>query len=324
MIFGHACKVKSKGATCIDAQTYEHFKDVVDCEEFLNGIQRASAQLHAQEDGVERTMYQEEFTLPLSRNIFGLLTIPVYVNHMKYRFIIDTGAQISGVKEQVVKTLGLRKTKGKVTIGSIGGTQKEMPGVVMESFQFGALEYRNRTMIELADSDFSMRFGNIDLLSFDGILGWDILSQMDFELDDIKKEFKVLKNRLKVPNPNMLKGSFPCFIVKLPNGNSALYGFDSGSKMSWIGEDAIQLHNYRSSKEVNSVGFGVHGMEKLQLKVIEHCTLLLDKAKIDLYQTMSGRTKLFPSFNFDGVLGNEICKGRRMRIINSAQMVLIA
>ena len=69
--------------------------------------------------------YQREFSIPLSRNIFGLFTIPVYINHVKAVFVVDTGAQISGVKSDKIAQLKLKKTGGSLQIGSIGGTQRD-------------------------------------------------------------------------------------------------------------------------------------------------------------------------------------------------------
>ena len=106
-----------------------------------------------------------------------------------------------------------------------------------------------------------LKFGNIDLFTFDGILGWDILSTIDFELDDIAKQMKVLKNRFRFDHPNMIMGSFPFFIVKTPDDKIGIFGFDSGSKISWIGEHAIEKFQYQIADEGTTFGFGVHGLE---------------------------------------------------------------
>lgn len=324
MLIGHSCKVRSKKAVRIEKEMYEHYQDVVDSDAFHHALDSAKQQLCDQQIKTEIMHYQKEFDLPLKRNMFGLYTIPIMVDHIPCRFIIDTGAQISGIREQLAQRLQLHPTKGSLSVGSITGTMKNMQGVHVDSLQMGALEYRNTSLVVLGYEDFSLRFGKIDLFTFDGIIGWDILSTLDFELDDIHKKFIVLENHLKITHPNMLKGSFPCFIMTHPEGTTSLYGFDSGSRVSWIGEDAIQKHDYKAEKETTSLGFGIHGMEKMHMKIVEHCTLYLDKARIDLYSTMSGKTDLFPGFTFDGVLGNEICKGRRLRLINSAGMVLLA
>lgn len=199
MILRHSCKVRSIKAQLVTKEYYDHFYDIVSCHEFFYAMSQAKQQLQGTMPGLETRCFQEEFTLPMKRNIFGLLTIPIQINGKKLTFIIDTGAQISGIKEYVGKKLQLKETQGSVTIGSIGGKQKSMKGVMADVLTLGALEYRSFPLIALHDSDFSLRFGSIDLFAFDGIIGWDILSQLDFELDDIKKQFKVLRTGLKYP-----------------------------------------------------------------------------------------------------------------------------
>lgn len=324
MLFGHSCKVKSKQAIHIDKNTYENYQKVTSCEDFLRAIQIAKEQLHASPYTMHPVQCSSPFQLPLRRNIFGLYVLPVYVNHTLLHFIIDTGAQISGIRENVAKQLQVAKTTGTISVGSIGGTQKELAGVCVDSFQLGGAVYEDVGMVLLGEDDFSLRIGKVDMFSFDGLLGWDILCGLDFEIDDIEKQFKVIKNQLCIPYPNMLQGGFPCFIVQHGDGKSGLFGFDSGSKVSWLGEQTMLEHRYTVSNEIKRHGFGVHGLETMHMRVVDACTLYLDKAEIKLYNTMSGRTNLFSSFAFDGVFGNEICAGRRIRLINSKGMVLIA
>ena len=71
------------------------------------------------------------------------------------------------------------------------------------------------------------------------------------------------------------------------------------------------------------MGVGVHGFEKLPMKIVEQLQVTLDRGAITLKDTMSGRCDLFNGFTFDGVFGNEIFKGRRIRLINSKQVVLL-
>lgn len=320
----HSCKVQSHPAAHVQPAEYEEQRKRVSLGLFPSALLKAQEQVMGKEHAWELRYYQREFSLPLSHNIFGLFTIPVYINHVRAVFVVDTGAQISGIKSEKIAQLKLKKTGGKLQIGSIGGTRRDMQGLVADSVQLGGLEVLNMAMIALDSSDFSLRFGNIDLFGFDGILGWDILHQLDFELDDVAKQFIVLKNRFRIPYLNMLKGSFPCFLVKRADQEISLFGFDSGSRVSWIGEQAIQEHALTVVHEGSAMGFGVHGLERMDLKIIKQWTLYLDKAEITLKDTMTGRVRLFDDFAFDGVFGNEIFRKRRIRILNSANMVLLA
>ncbi len=320
----HSCKVHSRSAVQVSAAEYDAQYKRVSSGLFSSALSKAQKQIMQKEHAWEKQLYQDEFTLPLSRNMFGLFTIPVYINHIRAVFVVDTGAQISGIKSERLAHFQMRKAPGSLQIGSIGGKMRDMQGLVADSMQMGALEIRNMAMIALDSSDFTLRFGNIDLFGFDGILGWDILHQLDFEMDDIAKQFLVVKNRFRLPYPNMIKGGFPCILAKRPDGGISLFGFDSGSRVSWIGESAVREHALQIVHEGSAMGFGVHGLEKMDLKIVKEWTLFVDKAEITLKDTMTGRVDLFDHFTFDGVFGNEIFKRRRIRIINSAGMVLLA
>lgn len=321
----HKCKVKSHSPTRVLKEEYESHRVVVKNSNFYDAIQQARQRIMGQEYTHEQHPFQNEGKLPLTRNMFGLYTLSVYVNHVHCTFVLDTGAQISGIKMSKLEDVLIRKTNGTIKIGSIGGTNKEMQGLCADSFQLGEMEFSNLPMIALDTKNFSLKLGTIDVFRFDGILGWDILSHLDFEIDDIKKELMFVRNRFLITHPNMITGSFPCFIVNVQKGYpSALFGFDSGSKTSWIGETSIQTYDLQIAQESMVLGFGVHGLEKMQLKIVKDVTCYLDKAKISLKNTITGRTALFDNFSFQGVFGNEIFKGRRIRILNSVNMVLIA
>lgn len=324
MIPMHQCSTRSLTPCIISEDEYKKNQDMIVNSSFCHGIENGRRHIMDGMFQVEVNRFQEVFDLPMKRNLFGLYSICVYINHHPCTCIIDTGAQVSGIKAHKAKEFGIRNTNGHLNIGSIGGTQKELAGLCADEFQVGAISFRQLPMIALGENDFSLRFANKELLGFDGILGWDVLSQLDFELDDVAHVFKCVKNRFRFDHPNMIMGSFPVFLVRQQDHRIAVFGFDSGSKTSWIGKNAVEQFQYRTSGDVRGVGFGVHGMETMDVTMVSDVTYRLDRASIRLKQTMTGRTDIFPHFRFDGVFGNEIFHNRRIRLVNSCAMVLIA
>lgn len=319
----NSCKTTTTKQVLISKNIYEEMKEKISSNHFTMGLQFAQESITESIYKEDLRILQEEFTLPMKRNILGLLTIPVYVNHVLCHFILDTGAQISGIRTKCANKIGIHKVDGKLGIGSVGGSENVMPGCIAEQLQIGGLEYHQKPMIILNDDTMSLRLGTIDLLPFDGIVGWDILSTIDFEMDDIAKEFKVLKNRFQFPCQNIVPGSFPTFLCIDENYCLRIFGFDSGSKVSWISEEFINEKKLNVIYEGHATGFGVHGVEKLPIKIVDKVILNLDRANIVLKDTMSGRCNLFDGFQYDGVFGNQIFKGRRIRIVNSKNVVLL-
>ena len=307
----------------IDKATYDNLQNKILTPTFLNGCRQAQEAILQKSYMVDRRLFQESFSIPMKRNLFGLLAIPVEVNQISCTFLIDTGAQISGLRSTCVKKVEAIPATGRIGIGSIGGKEKALSGCIVKQLRMGALQYHHMPMVILDEKDFAMRFGNIDLMGFDGIIGWDVLSQLDFEMDDIAKQFKVVKNKFRFPCRNMIMGSFPVFLCQKKNQEIALFGFDSGSKVSWLSDQFIEKEQLQIICEGHAMGFGVHGFEKLPMKIVEQLQVTLDRGAITLKDTMSGRCDLFNGFTFDGVFGNEIFKGRRIRLINSKQVVLL-
>lgn len=85
----------------------------------------------------------------------------------------------------------------------------------------------------------------------------------------------------------------------------------------------MRKHGWEEEQEVKGLGFGVHGMESMQMKMFKNVEVYVDRAKIRLTHTISGPVDMFDRFTFDGVFGNEVFKGRRIRFVNSKSMILL-
>ena len=319
----HRCKIKTENRIFIQNEEYQRVEHAIANEIFRYGCKKAQEELLGQTYKEEVRVYQEEFSLPYKRNMFGLLIIPIYINHVKFNFLFDTGAQISGLRMQCFKKAQVKYSKEELSVGSIGGSQKALKGCIVDSLVFGGREYLHKPMILLDDDVFALRFGKMDLVNFDGIIGWDILSQLDFECDDVAQVIKVIKNKFKFPCQNMIKGSFPICLVKDDRGKVFVFGFDSGSKLSWINKKLIENEHLKVVCDGEAMGFGVHGKEKLAIKIVDRMDVQLDRGKISLFGVNTGKCDLFPHFEVDGVFGNEIFRNRRMRIVNSRNVILL-
>ena len=196
-------------------------------------------------------------------------------------------------------------------------------------FLVGRITYINAangedyTRIVLDQQQFSVRLLNVDLLRFDGILGWDLLRTMDFELDTIAGQMKVQKNRFRLDRPNLIPCSFPTLLLRETDGSVSLFGIDTGARQGWLGEGYIRRRGLQVLNSMRVVGFGVHGREEFETQIAKSVTLHLDRARITMEGCMSALVDILPDITYDGVLGNEVFAGRRIRFVNSAGMVLL-
>ncbi len=266
---------------------------------------------------------EAEFALSMRRNLFSLYEVDVRVNGRAMRFIIDTGAQISGIRAHAARALALPALKSGMEVGSVGSTREQRPAVRCDSLQLGGMCWENQPLIVLDQQQFSVRLLNVDLLRFDGILGWDLLRTMDFELDTIAGQMKVQKNRFRLDRPNLIPCSFPTLLLRETDGSVSLFGIDTGARQGWLGEGYIRRRGLQVLNSMRVVGFGVHGREEFETQIAKSVTLHLDRARITMEGCMSALVDILPDITYDGVLGNEVFAGRRIRFVNSAGMVLL-
>lgn len=208
-------------------------------------------------------------------------------------------------------------------VGSVGSTREQRPAVRCDSLQLGGMCWENQPLIVLDQQQFSVRLLNVDLLRFDGILGWDLLRTMDFELDTIAGQMKVQKNRFRLDRPNLIPCSFPTLLLRETDGSVSLFGIDTGARQGWLGEGYIRRRGLQVLNSMRVVGFGVHGREEFETQIAKSVTLHLDRARITMEGCMSALVDILPDITYDGVLGNEVFAGRRIRFVNSAGMVLL-
>ena len=271
---------------------------------------------------IERRFFMDEFQLPLKKNLFGLYLVKVELNgHMK-QFLLDTGAQISACNDQTIKDCSLTKTKGSMQIESFAGSAKLLGGVLVDTFRIGGLEIRNQPMVVSAFSDLNISLLGKSLTGIDGILGWDILSTLDFEIDDLNRTFNLIKVNEKIGNCNLIQSLFPTLILLDKNHDYALVGFDSGAKTSWINSKLIG-DSVNHVDEGEAFVLGVHGLESVHLSIGDQVRFKLFQANIHFENIMTGRTNVFKNFEFDAILGNELLRKRKIRFINSQCFVQI-
>lgn len=323
MLGFHYCKTKECEETCLDDAQSKQLRQKITDQLASHKEQSVHETLLKCKSNLTFHMDESSISIPLHRSISGLFLITVTIDTCDYRFVLDTGAQVSGISERLIQKHWPKKLPGTLSIGSIGGKMETMQGYLFPEISIASLTIHEMPMIALQSSLFQFQILSYEVSMFDGIIGWDILSHFDFEIDDIGKQWKLLNNRFSFPHPNMVKASFPVFIVKDAKGNVLPMGFDSGAKISWMDEKKLREYGYSISGEAVTLGMGVHGLEEIKIKQYAHMELYLYKAKIQLYTIPTGRTNVFPNVTLAGILGNEIFRNRRIRIVNSKEMVLL-
>ena len=78
----HRCKTRTCPPVFIDKATYDNLQNKILTPTFLNGCRQAQEAILQKSYMVDRRLFQESFSIPMKRNLFGLLAIPVEVNQI--------------------------------------------------------------------------------------------------------------------------------------------------------------------------------------------------------------------------------------------------
>ena len=125
-----------------------------------------------------------------------------------------------------------------------------------------------------------------------------------------------------LPNVRNLFGLYE--VRLLVNGQALRFIIDTGAKQSWLGSAYIERRDLPIVSEAKIIGFGVHGREELQTPIVDRLHVYADRADITLHGCISAFVEIFPGHPYDGIFGNEIFAGRRIRFVNSRNMLLLA
>lgn len=271
----------------------------------------------------EIIVHISSFTMRIKKTRLGLYTCSVKIQGKRLNFLIDTGAQMSTLFKQACDDILFLDETYPIHIGSIGGKENKSECRVVETMFFGMVEIKNQPLAIMDSNQFMIPYLNVRLMNFDGIIGWDILRHLDFELNDKDSTFSLLSTSRSFRIQNLMDSSFPIFLALDHNQKVVTLGLDTGAKESWLGEHYAKQANVSIDYNQKAMGMGILGIETLHFWLIDHVVFSLFDRSITLKNTMTGRVDMFPNIEIDGVVGNKSFKNRRLQVFSSKRYIRI-
>lgn len=297
----------------ISANTYEHYSSIVDSASNNTGSGF----------NVPKVNYlTNTFQMNLERNAFGLYLVKVSIHQKTYRFILDTGAQISGISSKHIHLIEQYKTTTTQHVKSASGQIKGLGTVCLDSYYLGAIHIENHSMVVMDENDFKIRVLHHRLDDFDGILGWDVLRYLDFEINTKNNTFIALRQIPQEVNKNLIFSLLPIVVVE-DNEKQVLFGIDTGAAVSWLNANYAKSNNYAMSGLKRMRQVGVFGVEHSKSRLVIQCDYLLYKHKIKLKYVRLGHTSVLHNFELSGMFGNEIFEDKRIQFLGYKGVVRI-
>lgn len=216
----------------------------------------------------------------------GKIIIPVVINNITYRFLLDTGA--SNLISKKLTTILNPKFQNKIEVSDANENKTSMNIVELPNLTIGNINFKNTVALS-SDDEKNLVF---DCFNIDGFIGSNLLRNSIIQIDINKKILTItndIKNfKLDKRNSSKLQllgiQSSPYIWVKLIGTNSGKEQvlLDTGMKGFYsISNKHFNLFEKAKIFEVNATGNGTESISLFGNSISSnHTRLLLPKLKI--------------------------------------------
>jgi hypothetical protein len=258
--------------------------------------------------------------MPMSMSAVGTPLIPVRIGGKVYNFWLDTGSSLSMLASDVAHDLNISPlVPDTLEIVTSTGRVKANPALIPQ-LEIGQLVVRNAPAMVVEESMMEMSEPRAIELSthvkIDGIIGFDIIRQMDLEVDYGENVL-----RLRDPSNSRPEGDRNLFWVGLPvirltstDGIPLHFGLDTGAQLTFVTEtllDKLQLQAARiESRRVGGLG----GEISLRAPVLPDLRVMVRRYPI-IFKGAVVRAPVYQVLaSLDGVLGGDVWNSGIVRI----------
>ena len=258
--------------------------------------------------------------LGMSMSGVGTPLVPVTIAGREYNFWLDTGSSLTMLSSDVATELNvLPLVTDTLEIVTSTGRIKASPAVVAE-LHIGQLVVTNAPAMIVAETMMQMReprpMERVAPVKIDGIIGFDIIRQLDLEMDYGEAAIRVRNpaSSRRDPDRNMFWVGLPVVKLTSADGVPLHFGLDTGAQVTFVTEtllDKLQLSAART--ESRRVG-GLGGEISLRAPVLPDLRVLVRNFPI-LFRGAVVRAPVYQVLaSLDGVLGGDVWNSGIVRI----------
>ena len=258
--------------------------------------------------------------LQMSISAVGTPLVPVKIQKRDYNFWLDTGSSLTMLASDVAGDLGITPlVKDTLEIVTSTGRVRAQPALIPQ-LVVGPLEVDNAPTMIVNETMMQMReprpSGPTSPVKIDGIIGFDIIRQLDMELDYGNGILRLRNPASSRPDAdrNMFWVGLPVIRIMSTDGIPLHFGLDTGAQLTFVTEtllDKLQLQPARM--ESRRVG-GLGGEVSLRAPVLPDLKVLVRGFPI-LFRGAFVRAPVYQVLaSLDGVLGGDVWNSGIVRI----------
>lgn len=183
--------------------------------------------------------------LPMSVSAVGTPLVPVRIKGRVYNFWLDTGSSMTMLASDVARDLNITPiTRDTLEIVTSTGRVSSNPSLIPE-LQIGQLTVRNAPTMIVDEAMMRMREPTrLDLgprVKIDGIIGFDIIRQLDLEVDygDATLLVRNPATSRRHTDRNMFWVGLPVVRMTTTDGTLLHFGLDTGAQLTFVTETLL-------------------------------------------------------------------------------------
>jgi predicted aspartyl protease len=258
--------------------------------------------------------------LPMSVSAVGTPLIPVRIGDKVYNFWLDTGSSLTMLSSDVARDLDIAPiVSDTLEIVTSTGRVKANPALIPQ-LEIGQLVVRNAPAMVVEET--MMQMGEprpiepTKHVKIDGIIGFDIIRQLDLEVDYGDNSLRLRNPATSRPDAdrNIFWVGLPVIRLTSTDGIPLHFGLDTGAQLTFVTEtllDKLQLEAARiESRRVGGLG----GEISLRAPVLPDLRVLVRGFPI-LFRGAVVRAPVYQVLaSLDGVLGGDVWNSGIVRI----------
>jgi len=262
----------------------------------------------------------ESMVLPMSVSAVGTPLIPVRIKGKVYNFWLDTGSSMTMLASDVARDLNIVPlVPDTLEIVTSTGKVRSNPSLIPE-LVIGQLVVRNAPTMIVDESMMRMReptrIEQGSQVKIDGIIGFDIIRQLDLEVDFGEATVRVRNPASSRHNSdrNLFWVGLPVVRISTTDEIPLYFGLDTGAQLTFVTETLLYKLNIEAPKvESRRVG-GLGGEISLRAQVLPDLRVLVRGYPL-LFTGALVRAPVYQILaSLDGVLGGDIWNSGIVRI----------
>lgn len=263
--------------------------------------------------------------VPLSLSVAATPMIPVRIHGRDFRFWLDTGSSLTIVSSDVAAALGLIPiSTDTLEMVTNTGRVRAQPTIVSR-LEIGEVGVRNAVAMIVDESSMEMHeMKRADgtprgpPAKIDGIIGFDIIHQIDIEIDYAQSKVRLrnpsTRRNNDVSSRNLFWLGVPVVRLRADDGTSVYFGLDTGAQETFGTETLLDKLDLSATGREGRKVEGLAGLASLQAPILHQLDLTVRGHPLFLRELVIYAPVYRTLVSLDGVLGADASRAGVVRL----------